>query len=724
MSTPTRDEIDLDAEVRAHERAEESASAGLLERVAITLSSTLDLKEVLRRLAGMVQEATSAQRCTIVLIDGDRLTPAVAIGDRPDEDLWRTFRSIDPIELGGEHWALINDGRAVAFDDARESPFIPRPWVEHFDLRAVAAVPLVAHGEPIGVMAVDWPEVRHVSAADLGLLEAIGTYAGLAVRNARLHEHLAAKSTGLERLVEVGSALNSSSSLSEVLGLICTSFEDLLRTAHCSVNLTDPTDPLRLHTLASRGQPWFERRAHGSDAVVPEELCPPEEARHMRAGPIVYPQVGSAGGDIRAPEGIRSAALFPLFGADGLVGFVVTGFSSLGGPDEHESDTGQTLAEMAAAAISRADLHEHLRRRMRQLEMLSRLSEVVTGTASLDELLDEVADGLTADLGMSLDALVIADPGVRSTIGGGVPGLGDEQAIRAWHDEPPSLGVPRLRTADDAVLVPVVHCRRVLGALRVRVGDEALTLPDEEFLLAIGAACAEVVHRAMIGRTLAESERRVAVVAERERIARDLHDSVGHLVSGMGMKLAGYLDDVPDDRWRRRLTTLLRVAQQADREVRDAVHSLVFVEVRRDGLVQSLYELARRFSATTGIEVAIDVDHEPVDLPPDHEDVLFRAAHEALSNTERHAEAASAAVTLTRGREHVCVGVEDDGVGMLEPGAAATPRLHFGLRAVDRRLRELGGSLTLRHVEPHGTRVEATLPVRDVGRRFGTIDRA
>lgn len=710
----TRSEgIDLDLEARV----EATAGGGLLERVAIALGSTLDLKEVLGRLVEMVQEVTSAGRCSILLIDGSHLRPAVAVGDRPDEDLWQAFRSVAPIELGAEHWRVLADGRAVVLEDARTVSLVPHEWVERFILRTVVAVPLVAHGEPIGVLAVDWPEVRAVPDAELAMLEAIGTYAGLAVRNARLHADVAAKSHTMERLVDVAAALNSSSSIPQALDLICESFEQLVGTVHCSVNRTDPSDPLALRTLAARGERWFERLPGAATAIVPEELAPTGEAWQARAGPLVYPSVEAPATGHGAMGTIRSAALFPLFGPDGLLGLVVAGFPQPGGPGAHELETGQTLAELAAAAISRADAHEHLWRRLRQLEVLARLSEAITGEAMLDELLASVSDALASDLGMAMGALVIVEDDLRAAIGGVALTGSEAVVVDEWRRALAAAEALRLRSTGAGVLVPVVHHRQVVGVLRVRVGEEPLGLPDEEFLLAIGGACAEVVYRVMVARSITESDRRVAVVAERERIARDLHDSAGQLVTGMGMKLARYLDDADDDRWRRRLTTLLRLARQADQQLREAVHSLAFADVGQDGLVQSLRVLADHFRATTGIDVRLEVEDDGAAVLPEHEAALFRVAHEALTHIERHAEASWAVLTLGRVGGEVCLAVEDDGLGAdAAESIRDAPHLRLALRTAERRLLGVGGVLTVRDGGPHGTRVEARIPVRTLDR--------
>lgn len=703
-----RGEIDLQLE----ERLARAGHQRILERVAFTLGSTLDLKEVLRHLAEIVQEAASAQRCSIVLLEGNRLKPAVAIGAHPNEDLWSAFRSMPPIEMTPEQWMLLRRGRALAFEDARRAQHLPPAWVERFDLRAIVVIPLLARGEPCGVMALDWPDVRPIDAEELAMLEAVGTYAGLAVHNARLHERMARKSRTLEHLVDVASALNSSTSLAAVLDLICGGFETLLGAAHTSVNLVDPAHPLEVRTIATRGEAWFARDASSAhEGLPPEALLVDDELWRSSVGPVVYPRLEPPDG---RPAGrgrtIESAALFPLFGADGLIGSVVAGFWRTGGPEPDELDTGQTLVELAATAITRADLHEQLRRRLRQLEVLSRLSDVVAGTVDLESALGEVNEALGPELGIHLWSVAVPNAALRAMIGGRPPDDHEMGAIRSWRSLLAGGARPvGLRQAGDDLLVPVVHRQRVQGALRVKRREGVVDLPDEEFLTAIGGACAEVLHRASLTRALQESERRLAVSAERERIAQDLHDSVGQLLTGMGLQLAELTGAAPDERWRERLESLLGLARRGEREIREAIYSLLFVQVREQGLLRSLEDLANRFESTTGISVDVRVDGEPAVLGTDREDALFRVVHEALHNAERHADATRIDVSLCYREDAAVLEVTDDGVGIADrtPGPEEA---HFGLRALARRLTALDGTFVVGRAGPKGTVVRATVP--------------
>ena len=127
------------------------AADRVLQRAVAALNSTLELREVLRILAEATLEATGAARCTLFLLDDGVFTPAVALGVRENEDLWRAFREMPPVTLDPEQARLFRRFRAVAISDARSDPLVPRPWVDRFELRALVLVPLLAMGEPCGL---------------------------------------------------------------------------------------------------------------------------------------------------------------------------------------------------------------------------------------------------------------------------------------------------------------------------------------------------------------------------------------------------------------------------------------------------------------------------------------------------------------------------------------------------------------------------------------------
>lgn len=208
-----------------------------------------------------------------------------------------------------------------------------------------------------------------------------------------------------------------------------------------------------------------------------------------------------------------------------------------------------------------------------------------------------------------------------------------------------------------------------------------------------------------IGRRLADGAlklshdevRRLAALAERERIGRDLHDLLGHTLSLVALKseLAGKLVDRDPVAARRELHEVSRVAREALTQVRSAVTG-----IRAAGLGAELAS-ARLLLEADAVELQYAL--APVTLPPEIETVLALTVREAVTNIQRHARARHAEVTLSSTPREVKLCIVDDGRG----GAIAPGN---GLSGMRERLEALGGRLRI-DSSSTGTRLEACVPL-------------
>ena len=196
----------------------------------------------------------------------------------------------------------------------------------------------------------------------------------------------------------------------------------------------------------------------------------------------------------------------------------------------------------------------------------------------------------------------------------------------------------------------------------------------------------------------AEKEaQRHAAVAERERIARDLHDLLGHTLSVIVIKseLASKLADRDPQRAVAEIRDVEQISRTALKEVREAIYGY-----RRERMEQEV-ENGRKALAAAG--VTLHASLEPLDVEPLAEQALALALREALTNVLRHARAQRCDVCVERTGDTVRVVVQDDGVGSYACEGA-------GLSGMRARLAEIGGQV---HRDGHhGTRLELTVPVR------------
>lgn len=232
--------------------------------------------------------------------------------------------------------------------------------------------------------------------------------------------------------------------------------------------------------------------------------------------------------------------------------------------------------------------------------------------------------------------------------------------------------------------------------------------------LAVGLMNIAVARRAQADAALAlshEEVRRLAALAERERIGRDLHDLLGHTLSLVALKsdLAGKLMTRDPLAAKREIDDVSRVARDALSQVRRAVSG-----IRAAGLAAELAS-AKLLMESDGVAFAYHAD--PTPIPPELETVLALAVREAVTNIQRHARAGKAEVSVHFTSRQVILRVVDDG-----RGSAVVPG--NGLTGMRERLEALGGGLRIDSAPNRGTTLEVQLPLPPAHRESSALPAA
>lgn len=228
------------------------------------------------------------------------------------------------------------------------------------------------------------------------------------------------------------------------------------------------------------------------------------------------------------------------------------------------------------------------------------------------------------------------------------------------------------------------------------------------------AAFRQTISSARLVRVQAEKER-LAADAERERIARDLHDLLGHTLSVIVLKseLARKLGERDPARAFAEIAEVERISREALSEVRSAVRGY-----QGSGLSA---ELARSKLALNTAGVRLDLDAEPLSLPPEVEYAMEMVLREAVTNIVRHAQAQTVVVLVSRPGTQYLLEVQDDGQGRGEAAEGT------GLTSMRERVRAAGGQFGLAGAGMAGrggTTVRASFPVRAEGRSIGAAQTA
>lgn len=207
---------------------------------------------------------------------------------------------------------------------------------------------------------------------------------------------------------------------------------------------------------------------------------------------------------------------------------------------------------------------------------------------------------------------------------------------------------------------------------------------------------------------LALTSHEAGVLAERERLAREIHDTLAQGFTSVVMQAqaaTAALDVGDDDAARERLHVVEDTARDNLAEARALVAAFAPVALQDASLPQALGRLGSRFAEETGLAVTVEADQVGA-LPPTVEVVLLRAAQEAFANVRRHAQARSVVVRLGQGEGEVTLTVSDDGQGI---GTDVTDG--FGLAGMRERVRSAGGRLAVGPADGGGTTLCARVPV-------------
>jgi len=259
---------------------------------------------------------------------------------------------------------------------------------------------------------------------------------------------------------------------------------------------------------------------------------------------------------------------------------------------------------------------------------------------------------------------------------------------------------------------PIAGRGKVFGNIYLtdKRGAEAFDDEDERVLVILATQAAVAVENAQLYDEMQRAERdlrRLEVLEERERIAKELHDGVIQSLFSVGMSLQGIAAMSGNEEISRRLESAVEDVDHAIRDLRNYIFGLRPGILADRQLDQALKELASDFGARSGVVTVVEVDGEAASELASRAADVVQLVREALSNVGRHASATTCRVSLQRAPEgDVTLEVDDDGHGF----DVARPVSGMGLTNLRERVDALHGSLEVASTPGEGTTIRATFP--------------
>lgn len=352
-------------------------------------------------------------------------------------------------------------------------------------------------------------------------------------------------------------------------------------------------------------------------------------------------------------------------------------------------------------------------------DILARSADAVLSVTGADAVEVWLLDGDHIDLAMHRGSQSVAfSERARLDRGEGLPGAAASAPEAFLIDDlatDPRVARPAIREAGFAAYwaVPLRHREETLGAIGIasRSADEAADQTRLAFLTGI----AERVASAVANSRLHDQVLGDAVVEERIRIARELHDGLAQVlgyINTQTLAVSRLIESGRTEEARAQLESMGAASREVYTDVREAILGLRLATDGPADFLPTLRSYLDSFQQMTELETALELQGTSgLSLAPAVEIQLVRIVQEALSNVRKHAHASRVVVCVEVEDGEATVEVVDDGLGLRDDLGAPTGWPRFGMRTMKERADSIGGSFDVHSVPGQGTTVRVRIPV-------------
>jgi GAF domain-containing protein/HAMP domain-containing protein/anti-sigma regulatory factor (Ser/Thr protein kinase) len=696
----------------------------------------LHLDQVLQALVDVAVDILKADKSAVLTWEKgqQKWTMAVARGFSPDGMAALCFAPGEGITgqvaQSGEP-AIVEDARMGTLRRGERREVVRTVLKE--GIRSFMHLPIQVSGEVFGIFCVCFSEPHAFGQDEQRLFMALAQRAARAIENAQLFLAEQKRAEQFRVLGEVGQHITSIQPMNDLLGQMAHLIHRAFKYYVVAIGLIEGEE---LVFKVGAGVPWedstfrFEPRrlkigqegVTGWVAATGESLLVPDVSQEPR---YVWLK-GSA---------TRSELAVPIKVKGKVIGVLDIESDQIEAFDGSDLLLLQSLANQAAIAMENARLFRAEQRRADQFRVISEVGRRITAILTVDELLEQMARlireafgyygvgiGLiegdevvfkagagafwdVAQLHRSL-RLKVGDEG----LGGWVAANGKPLLVPDVSQEPRFYYVPQVKDTRSEICVPLSAKGAVVGVLNAQ--SDRLNAFDQSDLVVL-QALADQAAIAIETARLYEQAQQLAVMEERQRLARELHDAVTQTLFS-----ASLIAEALPELWasdRNEGEQLLRELRQLNRGALAEMRTLL-LELRPAALMESdlgdlLHQLGEAVAGRTGVPVSVSVNDRCT--PPSEVHVaLYRIAQEALNNVVKHAKASQVSISLhctsnhadidKEGRQRVELHVSDDGCGFVPDN---TPPDRLGLGIIRERGHAIGATVQIESQPGQGTHV-------------------
>jgi len=371
------------------------------------------------------------------------------------------------------------------------------------------------------------------------------------------------------------------------------------------------------------------------------------------------------------------------------------------------------------------------RRRSEQLRQINEAARRISSILTLNELIPYVVDSLQETFGFyNVNIFLTDDESDNLILKAGAGGYSEDvptgymikkgDGIIGWvarsgepfvagdvGKEPRYIYVEQLPDTASELAVPIKIGGEILGVLDIESTEiDAFDEVDLFTVRTLGDQIAIAIENAR----LYEETREMAVLDERNRLAREIHDTLAQGFTGIVLQLEAAEQAIDQDTNEAlgHLDRARELARESLNEARRSVWALRPEKLEQSSLLLTIQQQVEKFEQDTGVSATFNSDRKERKLAVEIENALLRICQESLTNVQRHAEASRVEVTLAFEGNAVILCVRDNGVGF-DPETPKEQR--FGLISIRERARLLGGTLEIKSEKDKGTQIEVRIPI-------------
>ena len=548
----------------------------------------------------------------------------------------------------------------------------------------------------------------------------------------QVRQSLSATQQQLLTVHDLGREIASAADIQKVLELAARAPSQLAgATGSTVITIDNERARFKLDMAWGLSDTYLQRLRQRIDYGIPSDRCINCKLLSARvdSGCIMFGGLD----ELAKQEGIHSLICLPLTRNNRCEGFINAYFPSADGPPPEQVQLLNIVATEIAAALDSVRLRANQKA---TLYVIERLTET---RHSLNELLQQTLEAALKGWGVAHGAILLynetdaawhhwTQKGLENGLTQSRFGPGQDNpywdmalhlADKARQSRQPLL-IPNLSSypinnndLHSAAVAPLVAGQSLMGVLLMATPHPDFFQPGQTpYFTAIAHQAALAVSNAHLHTQVQE----MAILEERYRLSREIHDGLAQTLSFLGWHF-DHLKTLLDKQKYAQLTGQLDHGQQMVREaymdVREAIDGLRLEGPRTGGrLVADLEQCAADFQDRTGLDITVEAIPVPEGLSPETELQLLRIAQEALANVRKHANASQVWIRLQQqAGDHLSLTITDDGDGF-NP-AAPKSRGHIGMSTMRERAQSQHGELAIVTAPQHGTQITVTIPLKE-----------